>query len=172
MRFERDGSLDAGFSGGLITTLVGADSGANALALDHQGRIVLGGYSYSDGYAEQSFALARYTADVAGNATAAKTQKQHGNAIVVKVNVSADEQLTAEASGKIKVSPTYKLKPDQVELGAGESVTLKLKPKGSSDAQIAGALKRVRTATAKLEVELTDEAGDSEVEKLSVRLKR
>ena len=86
--------------------------------------------------------------------------------------MSAGEQLTAEASGKVKVSRSYKLKPAQVELGAGQSGTLVLKPKGKLETRLAGALKRVRTATAKLEVELTDEAGDSEVEELSVRLKR
>ena len=172
MRFERDGSLDAGFSGGLITTVVGADSGAYALVLDHEGRIVLGGFSYSDGYAEQSFALARYTADVAGAATAPRTQRQHGDSIAVEVDVSAGEQLTAEAGGKIKVGRSYKLKPAQVELGAGQSGTLVLRPKGKLETRLAGALKRVRTATATLEVELTDEAGDTEVEELSVKLKR
>jgi uncharacterized delta-60 repeat protein len=173
MRFEGDGSLDAGFSGdGGLTTLVGADSHADALVLDHQGRIVLGGYSYSDKYAEQSFALVRYTADVAGAAKAPRTQRQHGDSIAVEVDVSAGEQLTAEAGGKIKVSRSYELKPAQVELGGGESGTLVLRPKGKLETRLAGALKRVRTVTAKLEVELTDEAGDSEVEKLSVKLKR
>ena len=172
-RYNPDGSLDASFSDdGKLTTQIGADAGATSLALDPQGRIVLGGYSYSDGYAEQSFALARYRADVAGKATAAKTQRQHGNAIVVKVKVTADETLTANASGKIKVNPSYKLRPKKAELTAGEASTLKLKPKKAQARQIVAALKRGDSAIAKLKVKLSDLAGNSEVEKLSVRLKR
>jgi hypothetical protein len=111
--------------------------------------------------------------ELAGSARAKKTQKQHGNAIVVKVKVSADERLTAELGrGKIKVNPSYKLKPKQVELTAGETGTLKLKPKKAQAKKIAAALKRGESATGKLTVKLTDLAENSEVAKLSVRLKR
>ena len=172
MRFERDGSVDADFSGGLITTLVGADSAASALVLDRRGRIVLGGYSYEDNSSGQSFALVRYTADVAGAATAPKAQRQRGGSIAVEVDVSADEQLTAEAHGKIKGSPSYKLKPARLELGAGESSTLVLRPRSKVEKRLAGALKRGGAMTAKLQVELSDEAGDKELKSLRVKLKR
>ena len=109
---------------------------------------------------------------LAGSATATKAQKQHGNAIVVRVKVSADERLTAKTSGKIKVNPTYKLKPKQLELTAGEAITLKLKPKKAQTRKIAAALEQGGSATAKLKVKLSDFAGNSEVEKLSVTLKR
>jgi hypothetical protein len=109
---------------------------------------------------------------LAGNARATKTQRQHGNAIVVEVKVNADERLTAKASGKITVNPTYKLKPKKAELTAGETRTLKLKPKKKSEArQIAAALNRDST-TAKLTVKLSDLAANSDVDKLSVKLKR
>ena len=86
--------------------------------------------------------------------------------------MKAKEQLTAKASGKIKVNPTYKLKPKKAKLAAGQTKTLKLKPKKAQAKRIAGALKRGKKATAKLTVKLTDQAGNSETEKLSVRLKR
>ena len=109
---------------------------------------------------------------LAGRASAAKTQKQQGKKIVVKVKVKADEQLTAKASGKIKVNPTYKLKPRKAQLTAGQTKTLTLRPKNKGQAKrIVGALKRGKKATAKLTVELTDQV-NSETEKLSARLER
>ncbi|GAB3049947.1 hypothetical protein GCM10027053_06070 [Intrasporangium mesophilum] len=57
-RLNADGSLDTGFSGDARqTTDFGADDRANALALQGDGRIVLGGGSGSD------FALARFNPD-------------------------------------------------------------------------------------------------------------
>ena len=91
--------------------------------------------------------------------------------IVVKVEVKAKEQLTAKATGKIKVNPTYKLKPKKVKLAAGETRTLKLKPTKAAARKIAAALKQGKKATAKLKVKLTDQAGNRETEKLRVRLK-
>ena len=110
--------------------------------------------------------------ELVGDVTAAKGQKQHGNAIVVNVKVSADERLTAKASGKIKVNPSYKLKSKRVELTGDGTSTLKLKPKKAQARQIAAALKRGESATAKLKVKLSDFAAHSEVEKLRVRLKQ
>ena len=109
---------------------------------------------------------------LAGKATAKRTQGQDGKKIVVKVKVRAKERLTAKASGKIKVNPTYKLKPKTVELAAGETKTLKLKPTKAAAKKIAEALKRGEKAKAKVKVKLTDRAGNSEIEKLRVRLKR
>ena len=112
-------------------------------------------------------------AEVAGKASAAKTQKQHGKKIVVKVKVKANEKLTAKASGKVKVNPTYKLKPKTAQVTAGKTKALKLKPKKKGQAKrIAGALERGKKATAKLTVKLTDQVGNSDTEKLSVRLRR
>ena len=92
---------------------------------------------------------------------------------MVPVDVAADENVTVEADGKITVNPTYKLKPKTVQVAAGETKTLKLKPKKKAQAkQIAEALKQGEKATAKLTVKLTDEGGSSETEKLKVKLKR
>jgi hypothetical protein len=110
---------------------------------------------------------------LAGRARAATTQDQSGEGIVVRVKVKAKEQLTAKASGTVKVNPSYKLKSKKAQVAAGNTKTLKLKPKKEGQAKrIAAALKQGEKATAKLTVKLTDPAGNSETEKLSVRLKR
>ena len=108
----------------------------------------------------------------AGSATASRTQRQTGKRIIVRVKVKADEQLTAKASGKIKVNPTYKLRPKKVQVAAGETKTLSLKPKQKAAARIAQALSRGEKAKAKVTVNLTDAAGNTETEKLRVRLRR
>ena len=51
--------------------------------------------------------------------------------------MKAKERLTAKASGKIKVNPTYKLKPKKVQVAAGKTKTLKLKPKKAKAKRIA-----------------------------------
>ena len=97
---------------------------------------------------------------IAGRASAAKTQKQHGKRIVIKVTVKAKEQLTAEASGKVKVSPAYRLKPRKAHVAAGKTKTLKLKPKKKGQTKrIARRLKAGKKATAKLTVKLADRPG-------------
>ena len=109
---------------------------------------------------------------VSGTASARKTQKQKGRKIRVKVKVVADGPLTADASGRIKAKRKYKLKPKTVELAAGQKQTLTLKPKGKGAKRIAGALAQGDKATAKVSVKLTDAGGNTEVQKLSVKLKR
>ena len=99
-------------------------------------------------------------------------RRQSGNRIVVRVKLRAKEQLTAKATGEIKVNPTYKLKSKKVSLDAGETKTLKLKPKKTKAKKIAAALNRGEKAKAKVTVKLTDLAGNRETEKLRVRLKR
>ncbi len=79
---------------------------------------------------------------------------------------------SAKASGKIKVNPTYKLKPKKVKPATGETKTLKLRPKKAKAKKIAAALKRGEKAKARLTVKLTDLAENRETEKLRVRLKR
>ena len=52
--------------------------------------------------------------ELEGRASAVRTQRQSGKRIVVKVKVKAKEGLTATATGRIKVNPTYKLRPNKV----------------------------------------------------------
>jgi hypothetical protein len=68
------------------------------------------------------------------------------------------------------VSTTYKLKPKNVSLDAGETKPLKLTPKKAKAKKVAAALKRGEKAKARLSVKLTDLAGNRETEKLRVRL--
>jgi hypothetical protein len=107
-----------------------------------------------------------------GRATAKPTQRQKGKKIALKVKVEARTRLTAKATGKIKVNPTYKLKPKKVQVAAGRTKTLKLKPKKAQAKKVAAALKRGEKAKARLTVKLTDLAGNSATEKLRVRLTR
>jgi lysophospholipase L1-like esterase len=107
-----------------------------------------------------------------GKAKASKTQEQYGRQIVVRVRVKAAERLTAEARGKIKLNPTYKLKRKTAEVPSAHTKTLKLKPKRKTAKRIIAALKRGERATAKLRMRLTDVAGNRETERLRVRLKR
>ena len=109
---------------------------------------------------------------VRARTTAQRTQKQRGKRIGVKVKVKAKERLTAKATGKIRVNPTYKLKPRKGSLDPGETKKLRLKPKKAKAKKIATALKRGEKATAKLRVRLTDLAGNRETERLRVGLKR
>ena len=110
--------------------------------------------------------------DLAGTASAPRTQRQSGKKIVVRVKVKAKERLTAKASGKIKVNPTYKLRPKKLRLAALQTKPLRLKPKQKAARKIATALKRGEKATAKLSVKLADLAGNRETERFTVRLKR
>jgi hypothetical protein len=112
--------------------------------------------------------------ELEGSASAKKKQKQKGKKIVVKAKAKAGEDLSAKGKGEIKVKKkTYKLKPVTKSVSSGSSKNLKLKPKKSKDRKkIAKALKKGKKAKAKLTVKLTDEAGNSETEKLLVKLTR
>ena len=106
-----------------------------------------------------------------GQARAARTQRQTGPAIVVTVKVEAREELTAKATGKVKINPTYKLEPQAARLARGDTKKLRLKPKKAKARKIGRALRRGENATATLKVKLTDQAGNRETERLSVRLR-
>lgn len=61
-RFNIDGTLDTTFNGtGIVRTMIGTGSGANAVAVQADGRIVAAGYSNDGTHA--NFAAARYNAD-------------------------------------------------------------------------------------------------------------
>jgi catechol 2,3-dioxygenase-like lactoylglutathione lyase family enzyme len=110
---------------------------------------------------------------VAGTATAKRTQRQKGKKIVVEIKVKAKEDLKAEASGRIKVNPAYKLETRAKRVARGTRKTLKLKPKKKKQARrIARALKRGNRVRAKARVKLTDGAGNEKVEKFKVKMKR
>jgi uncharacterized delta-60 repeat protein len=62
-RFNSDGSLDTSFGGGGRVTLVGRDSGGNAMAMQSDGKVVLGGWSIPSGGSHRVFTLVRYNTD-------------------------------------------------------------------------------------------------------------
>jgi uncharacterized delta-60 repeat protein len=64
-RYQPDGQLDPAFGGdGRVRTLIGYQSGANAVAVDAQGRIVIAGWSFrqTPPY-DEFFTIARYETD-------------------------------------------------------------------------------------------------------------
>ncbi len=125
-------------------------------------------------------ALRNFTVDtsppdtaVSGSASAKGTQRQEGKKIVVKAKVKAGEDLYAVGTGRVKLrKKTYELEARPKSVAAGEQEALKLTPTRERDTEaIAKALKAGRKATAKLTVDLSDAAGNSETAKLSVTLK-
>ncbi len=107
---------------------------------------------------------------VAAAAKARRVQRQTGHKIQVKLKIKAKEALSAQVTGKILLNPSYRLKPKTVQLAAGQTKALKLRPKRKrAEHEIVKALERGR-ATAKLRLELSDEAGNVDSEKLNVKL--
>ena len=103
VRYNPDGTLDNSFgNGGKITTdLHGAYEQATALALQHDGRIVVAGSSSWQGGV---FALARYNTDgtldstfgVSGTVT---TQFDGGSAEIAAIRIQQDGKIVAAGSG-------------------------------------------------------------------------
>lgn len=63
LRYDASGALDSGFgTGGRVTTSIDYGANINKIALQADGKIVAGGYSYDGSYASR-FCLARYNTD-------------------------------------------------------------------------------------------------------------
>lgn len=91
--------------------------------------------------------------------TANRLQKQRGKRIAVKVKVSAGEDLTAMATGTVKMSKkTSPLAPSGAVIAAEMSKKLKLTMSGRRAMQVRKALKHGKRVRAKLTVELKDSA--------------
>jgi sugar lactone lactonase YvrE len=110
--------------------------------------------------------------ELQGSASAKASQIKRGGDIRVRVRVAAQEQLTAEAGGRIKLNPTFKLKPKSMQVAGASGKTMQLVPKKKHAKKIAKALKKGKKAKAKLTVRLTDEVGNAKTEKLSIELSR
>jgi Low-density lipoprotein receptor repeat class B len=118
------------------------------------------------------FGLALDALGPPGSTTAKHNQRQRGHRIRVTVEIEAGKDLDYRARGSIRLKRAYRLKPRAGTLDAGESETLRLRPKRTAANKVAGALKRGKKAKAEVSVRLADAAGDSDTEKLRVRLKR
>ena len=107
-----------------------------------------------------------------GCSTAIPTQEQPGKTITVKVKVTASEDLTAKARGKIEADDEpYELKPTTLEVAAGESETLDLVPRNKDQAKkIVMALRQGDKATARLTVKLMGRSGNTATERQTIRL--
>ncbi|HEU5479696.1 MAG TPA: hypothetical protein VFU90_07665, partial [Candidatus Tumulicola sp.] len=102
-RFNTDGSLDTSFGGGGALTSVGTDSGALAMAIQSDDKIVLAGWSTVSG--TKVFALARY------DASSPTLDSTFGSGGVVIGSADAlDEQINGvalQADGKIVAVGSY-----------------------------------------------------------------
>jgi len=88
-RYNADGSLDTTFgTGGLVTTDFGFNDTACGVAIDGDGKIVLGGHSRYD------FALARYEADFGVGAISAPTDPVEVNTQMTASAIFTDRDLS------------------------------------------------------------------------------
>lgn len=96
-RYNTDGSLDTTFgSGGIVTTVIGEDSIANAVALQADGKIVVAGDSQWD---TQRITVARYNSDGALDNTFGS-----GGIVTVAIADSASaEDVAIQPDGKIVI---------------------------------------------------------------------
>jgi predicted outer membrane repeat protein len=155
---ESSPAIDAGIAGGLTVDQRGLDRTSDGDPVNFAG---------SDG--TDIGAVERDIALEGAKVKAKGTQKHKGKKIVVKVKVGAAEDATAAAKGKIGKA---KLKTATTEVDAGETMTLKLKPKGKKTSKkLANELDKGKKLRAKLKVTITDAAGNSETARPKVKLK-
>jgi uncharacterized delta-60 repeat protein len=99
VRYNADGTLDASFgTGGRVTTPIGAaDDHANAVALQTDGKILVGGYSVASG--NERFALVRYntngTLDTGFGSGGKVTSAFAGQAGIADIALQADGRIVA-----------------------------------------------------------------------------
>jgi uncharacterized delta-60 repeat protein len=101
MRYNPDGSPDAGFgAGGKVTTdFFGSDDRAFAIALQPDSKIVLAGSAYDINTNNESFALARYTGD---GASFDVCLQDDSNGNILRFNsTTGDYQFTICSSGLV-----------------------------------------------------------------------
>jgi uncharacterized delta-60 repeat protein len=130
-RFNSDGSLDSTFgSGGLVETTLGGQVGAVlALALQPDGKIVAGGITFTANPTEIKYAVARFDANGAVDAT-------FGTGGVVNApspaDISGAEALALQPDGRILVGLVDISESQSVELYHGFEI-IRLRPDGSVD---------------------------------------
>jgi uncharacterized delta-60 repeat protein len=102
VRYSRQGEIDASFGqGGIVTTTVAPGGAyANALLLQPDGKLVVGGFSYRSRHGHASFTLARYKPDGSldisfGQAGIVATTIGPGNAVVKALVRETDGKLVA-----------------------------------------------------------------------------
>jgi uncharacterized delta-60 repeat protein len=113
LRYNDDGTLDTTFGtgDGVVTTTVGVHGQANALAIQDDGKIVVGGYSVSSDTTAEDFALVRY--DTLGSLD---TTFSNDGIVVEDLGGSSTDQIhgiALQLSGIVVVGTT-------VENGAGD----------------------------------------------------
>jgi hypothetical protein len=100
-------------------------------------------------------------------------QLQEGSKIRLKVKAGAGEDVTAIASGRIKLKHGNAVELESEKVAAGKRVTLVLKPERGSggNRRIKAALRAGREAVALIGGRLIDDGGNKYKEKLEAELK-
>ncbi|MCX7788451.1 MAG: hypothetical protein N2442_12240, partial [Spirochaetes bacterium] len=104
VRYNEDGSLDTSFGiGGIVTTQIGNTAGANGIAVQSDGKIILAGYAFMD--SALTFTLARYNPNGSLDSTfgtGGKVTNKIGNySIANGVKVQTDGKIIVVGSQKI-----------------------------------------------------------------------
>lgn len=103
---------------------------------------------------------------------AKRRQKQRGRKIVVRVKAGAGEDVTADASGAIRLGrKRVALATPSVAIASGESAALQLKPSKRGKRKVSRALGKGKKPKASVAVELSDSSGNTAEGDLSIRLK-
>jgi uncharacterized delta-60 repeat protein/uncharacterized repeat protein (TIGR01451 family) len=103
-RFNADGTLDLGFGGGGAATSVGpGDAGAYAMAIQPDGKIVLGGYSIG-ATGKKVFTLVRYNSDCTldtsfGSGGVATAPEGSGDEVIKSLGLQGDGKIVAAGPG-------------------------------------------------------------------------
>ena len=170
-RYDENGRLDTGFgSGGKVITAFGGDlDGANAVAIEADGQLVVAGTAFAGSVFDESttgdFALARYAATTEPDFTLAidpePVSVARGQKIKVKVTVNRTEGFAGEVTITTPDAErlTIVLTPTSAST-SGDPIKFRLKIKGSTPTgkhQLVfigeDALGRVRTSTLTLEIQ-------------------
>lgn len=110
---------------------------------------------------------------VEGTVRADRKQERRGDKVVLVVRIEADEQLSARAKGKIDPGKgRIGLETVTKDVGAGATAKLKLRPaRGNQERKLVRRLKGGGKAAAKIDVRLTDEAGNSDRTRVEVKVR-
>jgi uncharacterized delta-60 repeat protein len=170
-RYDTNGRLDASFGNGgkVITAFSGDRDGANAVALQADGQIVVAGSAFNGGILDDStngdFALARYAAITVPDFTLAINPEPmnvaRGQKIKVKVRVNRTEGFAGDVTITAPdAEPLTIVMTPESALVSGEVIKFRLKIKGSTPTGThrivfigRDALGRERSATLTLEIE-------------------
>ena len=185
VRVKGDGTLDTSFStdGMVFTSISPGSDAASELAIDSEGRIVVGGTSEAGG-PSSDFAVARYIGDAPGGGGGGGTDttppsgtldgKSKQDVDKLSLTVGSDEAGTASGQASVNVPSGKKpviSKTATASVPADGTAKLKFKFKKSSLKKIKKAIAKGGKPKAKITVTVTDGVGNKARISKTVKLK-